>query len=111
MKLCCKQMERQLEDKRVTIQYSPIFREYYIYVIDWWIPIEEIRETKDLITATQRIDYCPWCGTKLPNSLRDQYFEILQNEHVQEIDILGIKDNKKVPEEFKSDKWWKKRGL
>ncbi len=109
--MCCEQMEHQLKDERVAISYSPIFREYSIHVIDWLIPKEEIQETKDLITARQCIDYCPWCGVKLPNDLRDQYFEILRNEYDPEVDIFSIKDNPSIPAEFKSDKWWKKRGL
>jgi hypothetical protein len=26
----------------------------------------------------QTIEYCPWCGARLPSSLRDEYFERLE---------------------------------
>jgi len=104
-------MEYQLKDERVALHYSPIFRSYSIDVIDWWIPVEEIQITKDLVAAEQNITYCPWCGAKLPENLRDKYFEILENEYGLDVDIFDIKNNPNIPEEFKSDEWWKKRGL
>jgi hypothetical protein len=54
----------------------------------------------------QRINFCPWCGTKLPENLRDKWFDTL----LEEYDIEDPFDEMhKVPEEFKSDKWWVKR--
>ncbi len=67
---CCEDMRREVE--RVCgehpnrfdcpdclVQYSPKFREYGLIVHDGG-------------TAVHRIRFCPWCGTKLPESLRDQ---------------------------------------
>ena len=59
------------------------------------------------------IDYCPFCGKKLPPNLIDERERVIQNE-------LGIDyvpsysnedDGKALPAEFKTDEWWKKRGL
>ena len=55
------------------------------------------------------INYCQWCGKKMPKSLVDEWFDILEKEY-------GITDPNhteadKVPEEFKTDAWWRKRGL
>lgn len=51
-----------------------------------------------------KINYCPWCGKKLPKNLKDQWFSLL--------DELGLEPgDEKIPEEFTSDEWWKKRGL
>ena len=55
------------------------------------------------------IHYCPWCGSKLAKELSDEWLYVLEQEY-------GIKDpqgndRKKVPPEFKTDEWWKKRGL
>ena len=56
------------------------------------------------------IYYCPWCGKKLPINLSDKWFEILKKEHG--IDYpFDDPDRKNIPEEFKSDEWWKKRNL
>ena len=56
--------------------------------------------------------YCPFCGTKLPSSLDEVDMEpFLRKEY-------GWTDNdcwgypmRELPEEFKTDEWWKKRGL
>ena len=109
MKTCCEQMKLQLKDERVTISYLPRYRTYSIDVIDWYIPKDEIDTIKDSISARQNIVYCPWCGKRLPEDLTEKWFEVLKKEY-------GIlhpfnKDKKRVPEEFKTDEWWKKRGL
>lgn len=49
------------------------------------------------------IEYCPWCGQKLPNSLREKWFA--------ELEKLGYEtplfdDN--IPEKYMSSLWWKK---
>ncbi|MDR0695639.1 MAG: hypothetical protein LBF56_02620 [Holosporales bacterium] len=59
------------------------------------------------------IHFCPFCGKAFPEELEDKWVETLMNE-------LGIirKENepyeefkKRVPPEFQSDEWWRKRGL
>ena len=47
-----------------------------------------------------RINYCPWCGAKLPDSERDNWFNRLEAQGY---------DNpmeQEIPEEYKSDAWW-----
>ncbi len=93
---CCELMDQLLEDPKVPLQYYPLMREYGI--------------TLKHTYAIQLIDYCPWCGTKLPESARNDYFRILKNEyHIKP--GLDKKNDPNIPEEFKSDEWWKKRGL
>ena len=48
------------------------------------------------------INYCPWCGCKLPESKRDLWFSTLEN--------LGYDDpiQQDIPEEFMTDKWYNK---
>lgn len=55
------------------------------------------------------IIYCPWCGTQLPNRLSDEWYDVLSSEYG--IEDPTDKDRDKVPPEFKTDEWWKKRGL
>ena len=53
------------------------------------------------------MDYCPFCGAKLPSRLDDKLSNILQKEY-------GLKDwhdYKKAPHEFHTNKWWIKREL
>jgi len=93
---CCHLMDTFTRDPRVGISYSKVMREYYIDLID--------------SPAKQCAVYCPFCGDKLPSSVRDQYFEILEKEY--QIDHPRYEEQaKRIPEEFKSDEWWKKRGL
>lgn len=48
------------------------------------------------------ISFCPWCGTKLPMSKRDLWFDTLEK--------LGYDEpfEQDTPEEFNSDKWYNK---
>jgi hypothetical protein len=46
------------------------------------------------------INFCPWCGSKLPESKRDRW--------VEELEKLGFTDpflRDDIPEEFKTDEW------
>lgn len=88
---CCKEMSFFIEEKKVAIYYRPQFREYAV----------GLRQ----MSASQIIHYCPWCGKKFPLGLDDAFFE--------EIEKLGFEtaNDLNLPEEFKTDEWWKKRGL
>ena len=107
-KHCCERMDFFLEERKVAIYYNPIYREYFIRL--WSFP-----KAKHVIYA------CPWCGYKFPPSLIKKYFQVLKNEYkivycdysqtyfedrTDEYDI-----EKELPKEFKSDEWWKKRGI
>ncbi|WP_413465548.1 DUF6980 family protein [Paenibacillus polymyxa] len=44
------------------------------------------------------MSFCPWCGSKLPNSKRDLWFDTLVS--------YNDPAEQDIPEEFKSDKWY-----
>ncbi len=102
MKFCCKDMKNHIECKCAThdnvfaccdhlLYYNNVVDEYGIIIHDGG-------------SSYLHILYCPFCGTKLPKSKRTSYFDLLE----------GLKINpwdNHIPEEFKSDEWWKKRGL
>lgn len=92
-KHCCDLMTSQLHDKRMPINYDKVLKEYFIYLF--------------YSKAIQSLWYCPWCGTKLPESLRDTYCAILEKEY----GIEDYWDSNILPQEFKNDEWWKKRKL
>ncbi len=50
------------------------------------------------------LKYCPWSGKQFPPSLRDSYFDILE-----EMGLDAWEDE--IPKEFQSGEWWKQRGL
>jgi len=86
----CEQHPDPYECPDVVLVYNEIFDEY-------GIPI------KDGGNSCIKIEYCPWCGIKLPESKRDLWFEALES--------LGYKaplcdDN--IPSEFKNNEWYKK---
>jgi len=96
---CCQLMSDFLNDQRIQIGYNPTTRDYFIPLL-----------YKGKTTALQCLHFCPWCGKKLPGSLNDTWFEILEKEYNLD-DPCYKKQEPLIPEEFKTDEWWKKRNL
>jgi hypothetical protein len=99
MEHCCKEMQFFLEEEKISIGYSSRFRSYYINLKG--------------SGAVQRIIYCPWCGKLLPKPLDNEYdLELSKLLNVPLDDItLDTYYSKSLPKEFKTEEWWKKRGL
>lgn len=87
-------MKFLLDDGKTAIGYNNKFREYYI----------EMKKSN----GYQIIRYCPWCGQVLPPSLREIWFDIMENEFGV-VDVID--DYKKIPPQFNSDAWWIERDL
>jgi hypothetical protein len=81
-------MRRAIDDANSYVVYWPKFREYGI----------ELRGHD----AIDEIEYCPWCGVKLPGSLRDEYFQ-----HLEELKIEP--GDRNLPIQFLGDAWWRDR--
>ena len=81
------------------IIYSPSNRTYSVASIGGWYP--------------SVIYYCPFCGAKLPEDLYDKKYEIIKAELGSEYlpDSDGNPPKKELPPEFRTEEWWKKRGL
>jgi hypothetical protein len=49
------------------------------------------------------IQFCPWCGTQMPQSLRNRWFE--------ELEALGFDEplDQDIPEQYKSGAWHRER--
>ena len=86
-----------LREDKVSVGYSPIFREFTILL--------------KYTSAVQALIFCPWTGKKFPPSLRDEYFDTLENEFG--FDDPGLDDviEGNVPAEMLSETWWIKRKL
>jgi hypothetical protein len=100
---CCATMDRILERGQSALFYKSNIREYRI----WEIIVKKKSIKLGLCNA---IRYCPWCSSRLPESLGDEIEEVL----AQEFNITKSWDPeqaKRIPAEFKTDEWWKKRGL
>ena len=89
IKFCCENMEYYLNLIDLDlVHYSEVFDEY-------GIPCHE-----DGGHSSVRIKYCPWCGKRLPESKRDEWFDRLEK--------LGFDDplfDENIPIEYKTSKW------
>ncbi|ABL98520.1 hypothetical protein Sama_0309 [Shewanella amazonensis SB2B] len=99
MNHCCEQMRGQanyrcdlhadaLECPDHLIKSSDKFNEYGIVIHDGG-------------TSSITIQFCPWCGARLPESKRDQWFD--------ELERLGYDDplGQEIPEKYKSSEWYR----
>lgn len=75
----------------------------------FYLPIIRAYAVCDKVEAIHYdfMDYCPFCGAKLPSRLDEELTRILRDEYGLE----SWKDYKKAPHEFHTDEWWKKRRL
>lgn len=95
-KHCCDAMTEMVTDKGSRIGFIPKYREYYV--------------ERNGTTSIHSLDYCPWCGAKLPESLREAWFDTLKNEYALD-DPWDHEQEKLIPQEFNTNEWWKKRSL
>jgi hypothetical protein len=77
-------------DESVDIRYNDVFREFSLGILDGG-------------SSRLVIKFCPFTGKKLPESLRDEWFDKL-NE-------IGIYPNgpfidENIPLPFTTDNWW-----
>ncbi len=70
------------------LHYSPRFDEYGLIIHDGGTSLLVIR-------------HCPWCGTKLPESKRDRWFD--------ELEARGIQNpsEENAPPEYLTDAWYR----
>nr|WP_253307484.1 hypothetical protein [Rickettsia endosymbiont of Ceutorhynchus assimilis] len=104
MKFCCQNFPSK-KDGRFISFYDTRTEET---IIEYYPPHREYMTVhgKDIGCYIQ---YCPWCGTKLPKELSDEWYDILEKEY-NITDPIG-EERSKVPAEFWTGEWWKKRGL
>ena len=95
---CCLEMDSMLDndDGLYNVNYSPKVREYYL------------KSLKGPYART--IEFCPWCGSELPKNLDNEWYNILEEEYGLN-NPNSLEQEAKIPAEFLTDEWWKKRGL
>jgi hypothetical protein len=93
---CCSLMDEYLADGRPAVIYSPAVREY------------SVQDRDRRSQGVTMLRFCPWCGKELPVSLRDEWFSQLQSLGY---DPTPWADDPKFPDEYRSDVWWKGKGL
>jgi hypothetical protein len=92
---CCLTMDAELSRGDALLYYSLRFREYGVKIPN--------------STGGMLMNYSICCGKKVPESVRDEWYDILEKEYG--LERPDGEDKKKVPAEFWTDEWWKKRGL
>ena len=112
--ICCEIMKIELEK-----WYSKELAIDGLLLADIWY--DEATRAYDILSRHdpdmfygRRIYHCPFCGTKLPETLDpDEY--ILKEYGEDYVRSSSDPQYKALPEkirkEFDSDEWWKKRGL
>ena len=84
---CCEDLRNAVENEDIALTYTSKFREYGIPILDGG-------------SSRLKIRYCPWCGKKLPDSLRNQWYD--------ELERLGIDpEEDTVPEKFNNEQWYR----
>jgi hypothetical protein len=87
-----------MEDGRFTYWYLPRTREYGFRIVDPFIRVE------NQPIRILPVRYCPWCGEKLPTSLKAEW--------LSRIGALGLsEDSPDIPAPLANDAWWKAEGL
>jgi hypothetical protein len=85
----CQMMRRALRDKDAPLVFSAKLREYGIRVLDGG-------------SSYIAIYYCPWCGKKLPGSLRKKW--------MRQVRKLGFEPGDEgIPKKFNSGRWYSTR--
>lgn len=88
LEFTCDQHSSKFECPDVLVSYSPRFNEYGLIVHDGGFSV-------------MCISFCPWCGFKLPESLRERWFA--------ELEALGFDEpwDQEVPERYLTDAWYR----
>jgi hypothetical protein len=96
--ICCPELKERLNNCKIGILYDKACRFF------------SIKRPHPYKSGAHRIPHCPWCGKQFPKDLIDEWYGILEKEYGLDYPD-GDSQSKLVPEEFKTDEWWKKRGL
>ena len=92
---CCDSMNIAIKENKI-IDYDITVREY------------GMRFRKNRV---KMLNFCPWCGIKLPKDLIGELYDVLEKEYNIPWRDADIFEYTNVPDEFKTDEWWKKRDL
>lgn len=89
----CEEMASEFDDPCVMIAYLPHVREYGIRRLKVGRPVDHQP------LAIYPIRYCPWCGRKLPSSLRVKWEGELAKRGLSP-------DSPDIPKTFLTERWW-----
>ncbi|WP_395689740.1 DUF6980 family protein [Caenimonas koreensis] len=84
---CCAGMAAAIADPNVPVLFVLKFREYGTQLLDGG-------------TRFKQLQFCPWCGTQLPTSLRDKWFDDLERAGIDPTEIESI------PDKYSDQRWY-----
>jgi hypothetical protein len=93
--MCCEDLNNFLKNYTI-IEYDKVDRTISI----------NVRPKRNVL-----IKFCPFCGTEFPSRLNSKILDVIEEEYGIPRDEADVFEGTNLPEEFKSDEWWKKRGL
>jgi hypothetical protein len=88
-----------------------VFKEFeYDMALNYFMGF--IADIEEKIPSRRILAYCPFCGTRLPN-FSEEYFDTIEQELGKNSIPKGCdaEARRHLPQEFKTDEWWKKRGI
>jgi hypothetical protein len=94
---CCQTMAAAVAMGDCPVVYEPVFRRW------------EIRQHYHRMFHDWQLEFCPWCGTRLPRDLGDEW--------TNRVEALGFTNGGHyseipgLPDDFKTDRWWKHERL
>ena len=103
-KFCCKYLTAILNNPDAPIEYIAKTREFILTIPKSYLRKGEGCDSFD-------IQFCPRCGTKLATDLTAEWERILEEEYGIHDPYISSEDKKRIPQDFLTDEWWKKRGL
>ena len=83
---CCRQMKTAIDSEEIPIVQFVEIRELGLRVLDGG-------------SSVIRLTYCPWCGQRLPESLRDRWFDELEERGIDPA-------TDEIPPEFTDERWF-----
>lgn len=93
---CCERLEYATNSEELPVVYNAAFR-------TWGIEYRSGYGGGKLL-----LDYCPWCGERLPSRLTDVWFDRMDS---MGIDADLSMDNPAIPDEMRDERWWRSEGL
>lgn len=91
---CCDHLYRVITDGSFLV-YDDEKREFLI--------------SRPYAESADRLDYCPWCASRMPASLSDAWYAAVE-KNIPNFDEFST-PRAQIPLAFRSSAWWKKRKL
>ena len=100
-------MEGALEEYGTPLRYASHTRSYDM---EYGTVFKNSETGEDAAVVVEPLIYCPWCGVKLPKNLFVEWVKTVKRKFNVEA-TYDKEELKKVPEEYMTEEWWKKKGL